>query len=96
MGSAIKKTEKLTLKPFDIKKGGVKLASSKPFNVIDNGMKDYLDPFRGQKGGAVGGNPDDIEESFNGMGGGGGGFERNQSSALGVGQVSQSSLPVHV
>ena len=48
-GSAIKKTEKLTLKPFDIKKGGgLKIATSKPFNVIDNGMKDYLDPFRGQ------------------------------------------------
>ena len=77
------------MKPFDIKKGGIKLAASKPFNVIDNGMKDYLDPYRGGQKGA-GGNQDDIEDSFNG-----GGFDRNQNSALG-GQASQSTLPVHV
>jgi|LauGreDrversion4_2_1035121.scaffolds.fasta_scaffold528003_1 hypothetical protein len=82
--SSVKKTEKLTLKPFDIKKGGVMKISSKP--VFDNGMKGYLNPYNG--GGD--GNDDEITDSFNG-GGMGNNFDRNQSSALG-GQPSQSSL----
>ncbi len=81
--SSVKKTEKLTLKPFDIKKGGgIKLAS-KP--VFDNGLKDYINPYN-----AGGGNDEDIGESYNG----GNNYERNQSSALG-GQPSQSSLAPH-
>ena len=81
--SSVKKTEKLTLKPFDIKKGGMKIAS-KP--VFDNGMKGYLNPYTG---GEEGGNVDEITDSFNG--GMANNFDRNQSSALG-GQPSQSSL----
>lgn len=69
--SSVKKTEKLTLKPFDIKKGGIKLAS-KP--VFDNGLKGYINPYN-----AGGGNDQDVGESYNG----GNNFERNQPSALG-------------
>lgn len=80
--SSVKKTEKLTLKPFDIKKGGVMKIASKP--AFDNGLKGYLNPYNGGEGD---GNDDEITDSFNG----GNNFDRNQSSALG-GQPSQSSL----
>lgn len=82
--SSVKKTEKLTLKPFDIKKGGGFKLASKP--VFDNGLKNYINPYNG-------GNNDggvDVGDSYNGEMGGNN-FERNQPSALG-GQPSQSSL----
>jgi hypothetical protein len=82
--SSVKKTEKLTLKPFDIKKGGVMKIASKP--VFDNGIKGYLNPYNG--GGD--GNDEDITDSFVSVGMSNN-FDRNQSSALG-GQPSQSSL----
>jgi hypothetical protein len=62
--SSVKKAEKLTLKPFDIKKGGGPKVTSKP--VLDNGMKGYLNPYGG-------GTEEDINESYNG----GGNYERN-------------------
>ena len=64
--SSVKKTEKLTLKPFDIKKGGGIKLTSKP--VFDNGLKDYINPYN-----AGGGNDEDIGESYNG----GNNYERN-------------------
>jgi hypothetical protein len=74
MPSVIKKTEKLTLKPFDIKKGGgIKLAS-KP-KIGADGMKEYLNPYSNQPEGGIGGDEDiEVSTDARGMGMYGGGF----------------------